>query len=1045
MKIIAYHGTDKVFDKFDKSYIYTDYAELGYGFYFTPDERTAADYGERVIKVRLTINKPFKLTKNSYNWLARGLREETIRQKPEIEDLIDLISLDRLGATDLIEKYYDGMIIEDQIVVFNPEQIEILKVLDESSEEFEEVQVLNQKELINLLYKRNMEYRITYDAFKDWYLIATAYNHTHEELLYDAAYMYGLNFDEMVDYYNEHYADLNDLIYTPKTTDIKLGFDHNDIAYIFDKFGTIYTKGQELPKVLLNDLTDRFGEADVKRVEKDLDENLNTLMDKEIIVADSMDSLAYFLKHNRGDYRILIDEVAKLNIIAPIKRTHYDSFFSAVSEGWYPDVNLNTVEDYWNKQIEGGNIWLLIFSSDNEDGVSEWDNIYFTNKYDFGYIYTKDENNYIPSELKSLIGEPLEVTEEETSNSKTKKEDWTKEAVLKHIPKKKKELRQVVEKMSIEDIHREFIKEMFGAYYFVLPRDKEQYIINVYSRKNEEFVNSTGMSYYDDIINKPDYFQKKGRYITKIMMSPVAYIETCVEGFRNNGSSTDYNSLYNSRSDDRKDIEEYKDIIQNGKMDTPVLHYDLSEDGYYFDQEGIHRAIAAKELGMKFIPVYLCVTSTSLDSDSIMNFLAKMITKLNRKRSVIREDISAWLAKTPSKGEKTIKLQELEKELKRLSELKAELGKEISIISNKYRKQNKRWVKSDEWSLKDQKTQENNHKRQLEIDKQIKEIKADIKAVKDYFPPVQTSLFEELNDNFWKWFGNSKTVDKNGNPLVFYHGTRQTFDKFKAKYEDGLLFFAYDEKFAKDWAKGSPLTIEQQELQNGLYDKSKPFNNAVVKKMKQKYNTDDLSSDELYKELKTRTNRYYNRLEKQAGIEPKVMRVYIKAENIFVPERDYELVLDEIISYYEWKNPYTKEYEDKLKEFENAYDVAQAHWDEWWANNKDADEETIQDEEKKLDMAFRKYSRYKSIKNEFDNHIKRIKTGAWVYFEHKNVIDKIWELGYDAIQLSEKQGIITTLAVREGTNQVKSVDNKGTWDNSENIYEHLNRLFEELL
>lgn len=23
-----------------------------------------------------------------------------------------------------------------------------------------------------------------------------------------------------------------------------------------------------------------------------------------------------------------------------------------------------------------------------------------------------------------------------------------------------------------------------------------------------------------------------------------------------------------------------------------------------------------------------------------------------------------------------------------------------------------------------------------------------------------------LNDNFWKWFGNSKVVDKNGNPLI---------------------------------------------------------------------------------------------------------------------------------------------------------------------------------------------------------------------------------------------------------------------------------------
>ena len=575
---------------------------------------------------------------------------------------------------------------------------------------------------------------------------------------------------------------------------------------------------------------------------------------------------------------------------------------------------------------------------------------------------------------------------------------------------------------------------------------KENYIIHGYDKKNEEFTNSTGMSYYDEIINKPDYFQKKGRYITKIMMSPVAYIETCVDGFRNNGSSTDYDSLYNSRSDDRKDIEEYKEIIQNGKMDTPVLHYDLSEDGYYFDQEGIHRAIAAKELGMKFIPVYLCVTSTSLDSDSIMKFLAKMITNLNRKKSVIREDISAWLAKTPSKGEKTIKLQELEKELKRLSELKAELGKEISIISNKYRKQNKRWVKSDEWSLKDQKTQENNHKRQTEIDKQIEELKSDLKVVKDYFPPIQKKLFESnINDNFWKWFGNSKTVDNEGNPLVFYHGTRQTFDNFKAKYDDGLIFFAYDEKFAKDWAKGANLTQEQQEIQNDLYDKAVPFNNALVKKMKQKYNTNDLSSDELYNELSTRRDRYANRLERQAGISPKVMRVFIKAENIFIPEKDYELVLDEIIKYYEWKNPNSKEYQERLKSAEDTFDKVNKEEMEWINTHKDSPDEEIKEHEQNIDNAYQNLSACRVIKSQWDYNLKRIKTGAWVYFEHKNVIDKIWALGYDAIQLSERGGIPTTLAVREGTNQIKSVDNKGTWDKSENIYEHLNRMFEEVL
>jgi hypothetical protein len=33
-------------------------------------------------------------------------------------------------------------------------------------------------------------------------------------------------------------------------------------------------------------------------------------------------------------------------------------------------------------------------------------------------------------------------------------------------------------------------------------------------------------------------------------------------------------------------------------------------------------------------------------------------------------------------------------------------------------------------------------------------------------------------ENFWKWFGDSKTVDKDGRPLVLYHGTKTSFDEF---------------------------------------------------------------------------------------------------------------------------------------------------------------------------------------------------------------------------------------------------------------------------
>lgn len=40
-----------------------------------------------------------------------------------------------------------------------------------------------------------------------------------------------------------------------------------------------------------------------------------------------------------------------------------------------------------------------------------------------------------------------------------------------------------------------------------------------------------------------------------------------------------------------------------------------------------------------------------------------------------------------------------------------------------------------------------------------------------------------LNQNFWNWFRNSKIVDDKGNPLVVYHGTNdKSFNKFDLEF-----------------------------------------------------------------------------------------------------------------------------------------------------------------------------------------------------------------------------------------------------------------------
>jgi hypothetical protein len=53
-----------------------------------------------------------------------------------------------------------------------------------------------------------------------------------------------------------------------------------------------------------------------------------------------------------------------------------------------------------------------------------------------------------------------------------------------------------------------------------------------------------------------------------------------------------------------------------------------------------------------------------------------------------------------------------------------------------------------------------------------------------------------INDNFWKWFGNSKMKDNNGNPIIFYHGshTNKRFSKFR---DNNPIWFTEYEGYAK--------------------------------------------------------------------------------------------------------------------------------------------------------------------------------------------------------------------------------------------------------
>lgn len=79
--------------------------------------------------------------------------------------------------------------------------------------------------------------------------------------------------------------------------------------------------------------------------------------------------------------------------------------------------------------------------------------------------------------------------------------------------------------------------------------------------------------------------------------------------------------------------------------------------------------------------------------------------------------------------------------------------------------------------------------------------KAEKGALKPTLGRVETkskSLRDRDTANFNRWFGDSKVVDKQGKPLVMYHGTRGDFSKFNK----GPNFFTADPEYANTFASG---------------------------------------------------------------------------------------------------------------------------------------------------------------------------------------------------------------------------------------------------
>jgi hypothetical protein len=140
------------------------------------------------------------------------------------------------------------------------------------------------------------------------------------------------------------------------------------------------------------------------------------------------------------------------------------------------------------------------------------------------------------------------------------------------------------------------------------------------------------------------------------------------------------------------------------------------------------------------------------------------------------------------------------------------------------------------------------------------------------------------SESFKKWFGDSKVVDENGDPLVVYHGTASEFNSFDVNKSGSVQY--------SDWGPGIYFTPSKwqaegysEDARKSLDEKSNALWNEYESKAKELGTTPmDASIDlgfgsEKYKELQKYHDKWINRRKEVAGQDSKIVSAYIKIEN----------------------------------------------------------------------------------------------------------------------------------------------------------------------
>ena len=211
---------------------------------------------------------------------------------------------------------------------------------------------------------------------------------------------------------------------------------------------------------------------------------------------------------------------------------------------------------------------------------------------------------------------------------------------------------------------------------------------------DEVWGGSSPVSSYEVKNLKREKMKKK-----KVYMSPDEYIKRAT---RLAGSSTSRATKKNiqdnikDRSSDPKEIENYKQAIttKSGQMKVPMLQYDKENPG----QEGLHRAVAAKNAGVKSMPVHIYHSTQKNGNWSTSDKKeARQREKVRKEEAKARE-----IERKKKEAEEKKKQAEIEADRKANPEKYKKLDKKYEQWQREYieqRKKDNQWVLGPDWGL----------------------------------------------------------------------------------------------------------------------------------------------------------------------------------------------------------------------------------------------------------------------------------------------------------------------------------------------------------